>query len=135
MLIFKNSVVPWPVGLLARRGEGPKGLGPWSKWSRGPYARWSVGPLDLGPWAWAVGLGPLDSAYCTCGPPNMLIIFHSIQVFGWRHRVQVAMPKLPCMSDFRVVKARSWIRRAFFGVHGGLRIQRRCQQPTLCWWL
>ena len=64
----------------------------------------------------------------------MLIIFKSNEVFGWRQRVPVAMPNLPCMWDFRVVKARTCIGRAS-SVHGGLRTQRRCHWPTLCWWL
>ena len=49
----------------------------------------------------------------------MLIIFKAIQVFGCRHRVQAALPNMLCMWDFRVVKARTWIRRAS-SVHSGL---------------
>ena len=135
---------------------------PWARWPVGPLADglWALGfglrALGFGRWAlavglWALGFGrwALALAWPTvplffssislpiqrsCWPPNILIIFKSIQVFGWRHRVQVAMPNMPCMWDFRVVKARTWIGRAS-SVHGGLRIQRRCQRPTLCWWL
>ena len=59
-------------------------------------------------------------------PPNRLIISKSIQVFSCRHRVQVVIPKVPCVCDVCVVKARTWIGRVS-SVHGGLRIQRRCQ--------
>ena len=64
----------------------------------------------------------------------MFILVLSIQVFGWRLGVQVATPNLPFMWDVRVVKVRTWI-ALVFSVHGGLRIQRGCQQATLWEWL
>ena len=104
MLICKYSVVPlafWPVG--------PKGLG-LGAWPVGPWVRWSsalgLGPLGLGPCARAFGLSLL-----------YLWTTKHVDHFPFNPSVWLATKgaKLPCMWDFRVVKARSWIRRFFFG--------------------
>ena len=52
----------------------------------------------------------------SCCPPNRLIMSKSIQVFSCRHRLQVVIPKVPCVWDVCVCGQSAHLDRpSFFG--------------------